>query len=70
MVYAHILNESSIPIWGLTSRQRILRVLKDLRTSNVVDDVSSVPDSNTVLLLRGDYLYDDRLLNYLAFQQG
>jgi len=66
MIFAHILNESSIPIWGLTSRQRLLRVLKDLRTSNVVDDVSSVPDNNTVLLLRGDYLYDDRLLNYLA----
>lgn len=66
MVYAHILTESSVPIWGLTSRQRILRVLKDLRGSNVVEDVSSVPDNNTVLLLRGDYLYDDRLLNYLA----
>ncbi len=65
MEYVHILNESSIPIWGLTSRQRILRVFKGLRTSNVVDDVSSVPDNNTVLLLRGDYLYDERLLNYL-----
>jgi phosphatidylglycerophosphate synthase len=66
MMYAHLLNESSISIWGLEPRQRILRVLKDLRADNVVDDVSAVPDNNTVLLLRGDYLYDDRLLNYLA----
>jgi phosphatidylglycerophosphate synthase len=70
MVYAHLLNESPIPIWGLTSRQRILRVLKDLPAANVVDDVSAVPADHTVLLLRGDYLYDDRLLNYLVQTPG
>jgi phosphatidylglycerophosphate synthase len=66
MVYTHIINESPVPVWGLTSRQRILRVLKGMNSSNVVDDIESVPDNNTVLLLRGDYLYDDRLLNYFA----
>jgi phosphatidylglycerophosphate synthase len=70
MVYAHLLNESPIPIWGLTSRQRILRVLKDLPAANVIDDVGAVPADHTVLLLRGDYLYDDRLLNYLIQTPG
>ena len=66
MVYVHILNESPITIWGLTPRQRIRRVLKDVPASNFVDDVSVLPDNHTVLLLRGDYLYDDRLLNYFV----
>jgi phosphatidylglycerophosphate synthase len=66
MVYVHILNESPITIWGLTPRQRIRRVLKDVPTSNFVDDISVLPDDHTVLLLRGDYLYDDRLLNYFV----
>ncbi len=70
MVYAHLLDESPVPIWGLTSRQRILRVLKDLPALNVVDDISSVSVNHSVLLLRGDYLYDDRLLNYLAQTPG
>ena len=66
MIYVHILNESPITIWGLTPRQRIRRVLKDVPASNFVDDVSVLPDNHTVLLLRGDYLYDDRLLNYFV----
>ncbi len=66
MVYVQILNESSITLWGLTPRQRIRRVLKDVSASNFVDDVSAVADNHTILLLRGDYLYDDRLLNYLV----
>ena len=66
MVYVRILNESSITLWGLTPRQRIRRVLKDVPASNFVDDVSAVADNHTILLLRGDYLYDDRLLNYLV----
>ncbi|MBW2478359.1 MAG: CDP-alcohol phosphatidyltransferase family protein [Deltaproteobacteria bacterium] len=66
MVYVHIINESSITLWGLTPRQRILRVLKDVPAGNIVDDPGAVPDDGSVLLLRGDYLYDDRLLNYFA----
>jgi phosphatidylglycerophosphate synthase len=66
MVYVHILNESSITLWGLTPRQRIRRVLKDVPASNFIDDISTVADDHSVLLLRGDYLYDDRLLNYFV----
>ena len=66
MVYVHIFNESSITLWGLTPRQRIRRVLKDVPALNFIDDVSAVPDNHNVLLLRGDYLYDDRLLNYFV----
>jgi len=66
MVYIHLLNESTITLWGLTPRQRIRRVLKDVPASNFVDDLGAVPDNHSVLLLRGDYLYDDRLLNYFA----
>jgi len=70
MVYLHIINENPITIWGLTSRERILRVLKDVPSSNLVADLGDVPGDQTVLLIRGDYLYDDRLLNYLAQTPG
>ena len=66
MVYVHIFNESPITLWGLTPRQRIRRVLKDVPASNFIDDFSAVADDRSVLLLRGDYLYDDRLLNYFV----
>ena len=70
MVYVRILAESTATVWGLTPRQRILRVLKDVPVSNIVDDVGVVPEDRTVLILRGDYLYDDRLLNYFIRTPG
>jgi len=70
MVYVQILNESSITLWGLTPRQRIQRVLKEVPASNFVDDAGAAADSDTILFLRGDYLYDDRLLNYFVETPG
>ena len=65
-IYAHIIDDSPFEIWGLTSRQRKTRVLKSAGIKNVVDDLATVPENSSVLLLRGDYLFDDRVINYLA----
>ena len=65
-IYAHIINDSPVKLWGLTSRQRLLRVLKSAGVTDIVKDLTVVPEDSTVLLLRGDYLFDDRVIRYLV----
>jgi phosphatidylglycerophosphate synthase len=65
-IYAHIINDSPVQHWGLTSRQRILRVLNSLGVSDVIDDIAAIPQGGSVILLRGDYLFDDRVIKYLV----
>ena len=65
-IYAHIINDSPVKLWGLTSRQRLLRVLKSAGVTDIVKDLTVVPEDSTVLLLRGDYLFDDRIIHYLV----
>ncbi len=65
-IYAHIINDNPTKIWGLTSRQRLLRVLENAGVTNIADDITAVPENSTVLLFRGDYLFDDRVINYMV----
>jgi phosphatidylglycerophosphate synthase len=65
-IYVHIINDSPTKIWGLTSRQRLLRVLKGAGVTNIVDDLAVVPENSSILLIRGDYLFDDRVINYMV----
>ena len=65
-LYAYIYRECPVKIWGLTSRQRIERVLKADGKSKMVNDLSALHDDDFVLILRADHLFDDRLVNYLA----
>jgi len=68
-VYSHIIDDSPAQIWGLTSRQRILRVLNSAGVTDIVDDIASVPETGSVILLRGDYLFDDRVIKYMVDAQ-
>jgi len=65
-LFAHILGDSPIKIWGLTSYERKLRVLKNAGVAHIVDDIAAVPENSSILLLRGDFLFDDRVINYLV----
>ena len=65
-LYVHFINDSPVKLWGLTSRQRILRVLRSAGVTDIVDDLTGLPDNGPVLLLRGDYLFDDRVIQYLV----
>lgn len=65
-VCAYIVEESPVRLWGLSSRQRLDRVLKRAGVCDVVNDLDSVAQGNSVLLLRGDHLYDDRVINSLV----
>ena len=65
-VCAHIIDGSPIQIWGLTSRRRLIRVLKNAGITDIVDDLAAIPENGSILLFRGDYLFDDRVINYLV----
>ena len=65
-LYVHFINDSPVKLWGLTSRQRKLRVLRDAGEIDIVDDFNGLPDNSPALLLRGDYLFDDRVIQYLV----
>jgi len=68
-IYAHIIKDSPVQHWGLTSRQRILRVLNSAGVTDIVDDIASLPENSSVILLRGDYLFDDRVIKYMVDSQ-
>jgi len=59
-----IFQESPVKLWGLTSRERLERVLAKAG----IHDFISAPDQATtdnVLIIRADYLYDDRVIQNL-----
>ena len=63
-LYVYIINDSTVKVWGLTPGERVRRILGD-RAVHVrsLDDIS---DNANVMIVRGDYLIDDRLINYLS----
>ncbi|EFK10723.1 conserved hypothetical protein [delta proteobacterium NaphS2] len=65
-LYTYIHGECPETIWGLTSGQRIERVLKTSGESTRVDDLSDLDRNDSVLIFHGGYLFDDRLIQYLA----
>ncbi len=67
---AFIFKESTVPLWGLSSRRRLERVLRRAGITDFTEDPGTVPAGTTVLLIRGDYLYDDRVINALVETPG
>lgn len=65
-IYAHIIKENPVQHWGLTPRRRILRVLADAGVADILDDITALPAEGSVILLRGDYLFDDRVIKYMV----
>jgi phosphatidylglycerophosphate synthase len=65
-IYAYIFCESPITLWGLSSRQRLERVLNHAGVVNFLENLKSVPPQSSVLLIRADYLYDERVINQLV----
>jgi len=65
-LYIYFSQQCPVQIWGLTSQQRIEKVLKGVAASISANEFDTLADSDSVLVLRGDYLFDDRLIKYLA----
>lgn len=69
-VHAYTFAEAPILLWGLSSRQRFERILKKSNITSWPNDLDSIPTTDLVLLLRGDYLYDERLIRGLVDKPG
>ena len=67
---AVVLGDSPVRLWGLTPSERLSRQLRAERIRVARDDLSALPSSATVLLLRGDLLYDARVIRGLAKSRG
>ena len=65
-VYVHILGEAPVTLWGLSSRERYRRALKPVGVTAMVDDLSSLDPGDSVLIVRGDYLVDSRILQSMT----
>lgn len=61
-IYVYIIGDSEIDIWGLSGRERLRRMVASRAQAKLVDKIAQIPDQAAVLLLRADYLFDDRVL--------
>lgn len=69
-MYWYTCHESDIRLWGLTSRERLGRMLIRLGISNVLSDVCDLPTESSVLIIRGDFIFDDRVLRSLSKEKN
>lgn len=69
-MYWHICYESDIRLWGLTSRERFERMLIRLEIVDALRDLNDLPEGSSVLILRGDYIFDERVLRSLSKEQN
>lgn len=61
-IYAKIIQESPVHLWGLSSRERLERMLDKVGVTMLQEGSAPVNEEDTFLLLRGDFLYDQRII--------
>lgn len=69
-VYVRILYESPLRLWGLTSRERLERMLTKAGVPCRQRDDTPAASEDSVLLLRGDFLYDQRIVKNMVGAVG
>ena len=65
-MHAVVLGDSPVRLWGLTPAERIERQLRSEGVEAYRGSIDSLPADSTLLLLRGDCFYDDRVIRGLA----
>jgi phosphatidylglycerophosphate synthase len=63
---AWIVGNSSAQLWGLDGRERLRRQLHAIGIAQILVDGDPLPAGAPTLLLRGDFLFDERTLRALA----
>lgn len=61
-IHALVMEETPVKLWGLTSRERLRRQLKETGGVKLVDSKADLPSSGQVLLLNGSFLFEVRTL--------
>ncbi len=65
-IYASVVGTAPIRLWALTSHQRLQRILERSNVSKTVYDVETLPANCSAVLLRADYLFDERVVQALV----
>lgn len=61
----HIINTCDVTLWGISQQQRIQKVLNRIDDFKLCADVANILDSEKILLLRADYLYEANVIKKL-----
>jgi phosphatidylglycerophosphate synthase len=69
-IHVRIFQESPIRLWGLSSRERLERVLNKHGGVVLQGRARVTAAGDTVLLLRGDFLYDKRIIHNMISNPG
>ena len=69
-IFVRIFQESPIRLWGLSSRERLERMLAKTGVASTQEFDRRVAKSDSVLLLRGDFLYDQRIIENMIASVG
>ncbi|MDR4503159.1 MAG: hypothetical protein MRJ96_17075, partial [Nitrospirales bacterium] len=67
--YVYIVSDTPLTLWGLSSRERLRRLFTRLGSFIFLDALDALPPDASVLLLRGDFLYDERILKRLIHEE-
>jgi phosphatidylglycerophosphate synthase len=63
---AVVLGDSAVRLWGLTAAERLQRQLRSAGIELCAGGIETLPPDSTLLMLRGDCLYDDRVIRGLV----
>ncbi len=66
----HMFHETPIRLWNLTSKERMERVFFRMGIQGYVQDLEKISEDTSVLLIRGDYIFDSRVLQNLLQERN
>ena len=69
-IYWCLCHEVDIRLWNLTSRSRLQRAFKKIGVNNFLENIQDLPPESSLLIVRGDYLFDDRVLLWLSKEKN
>jgi phosphatidylglycerophosphate synthase len=69
-VLAHIVGDTPVRLWGLAPRERLRRLLRRAGVADVRETLVGGSNADSVVVARGDYVYDDRVIAQLARRPG
>jgi len=67
-ISALMLNDSPVKLWGLSSKQRLRRQIREMGGIEWLESMADLPPGGSVLLLDGNYLFEIRTLRNLLEQ--
>ena len=68
--YVQIIGDSRTRIWGMTGRERLVRMLDKIAGVEIIGEQADLPSGAPVIFFRGDYIYDTRVLQAVIGMDG